>query len=98
MYPFGVHTPMLRYIQYHFTLLRAFLQVNERKSLMGPQGTKNPGPFFRKGKTGPVCKNREIFYEDERARSYFSKPAICLMAFMAKVRVRPMATPAIRQG
>ena len=29
---------------------------------------------------------------------YFSRPAICLMAFMAKVRVRPMATPAIRQG
>ena len=36
MYPFGVHTPMLRYIQYHFTLLRAFLQVNERKSLFYP--------------------------------------------------------------
>ena len=27
-----------------------------------------------------------------------SRPAICLTAFMAKVRVRPMATPAIRQG
>ena len=36
--------------------------------------------------------------EETEENSDYSRPAICLMAFMAKVRVRPMATPAIRQG
>ena len=36
--------------------------------------------------------------EETKENSDYSRPAICLMAFMAKVRVRPMATPAIRQG
>lgn len=40
----------------------------------------------------PFCMRRK------RRKPAYSRPAICLMAFMAKVRVRPMATPAIRQG
>ena len=45
----------------------------------------------RNGKTLKLCRKTAL----DQA---LSRPAICLTAFMAKVRVRPMATPAIRQG
>ena len=46
--------------------------------------------------TGPPLRYNNG--EETEENSDYSRPAICLMAFMAKVRVRPMATPAIRQG
>ena len=58
-------------------------------------GPKQGPPLFMKKekmeKTLKLCRKTAL----DQA---LSRPAICLTAFMAKVRVRPMATPAIRQG
>ena len=79
---------------YHSTIVGICVGGTWRKNSKErrPQtGTASLHEERRNGKTLKLCRKTAL----DQA---LSRPDICLTAFMAKVRVRPMATPAIRQG